>query len=62
MVSNAAMHSKGRNIQVEIEDSKITVSNDGLGMFGLGELVAECKATMNVISNQNGTKVEITLP
>ena len=62
LVGNAAKHSKGRNIQVEIEDSKISVSDDGLGMLGLGELVAECRATMNVISNQNGTKVEITLP
>ena len=62
LISNAASHSKGHHIQVEISRTRITVTDDGLGMFGVGELVDELGGNMKVGSDRNGTRVEITLP
>ena len=62
LVRNAADHSKGRTIYVEIGDSLISVSDDGQGMFGVAELVEEIGGTLEVSISSKGTKVEIGLP
>ena len=62
LVNNAALYSKGHKIEVEISRTKITVKDDGLGMFGIGELVDEIGGRMHIDSNGHGTKVEIALP
>jgi signal transduction histidine kinase len=62
LVNNSALYSKGRTIEVEISRTKITVKDDGLGMFGIGELVDEIGGRMHIDSNGHGTKVEIALP
>ena len=62
LVRNAASHSKGRQIQVTIENKLITVSDDGQGFFGVNELVKSLGGQINVMSEATGTKVEIRLP
>ena len=62
LVRNAASHSKGRQIQVTIENKLITVSDDGQGFFGVNELVASLGGQIAVKSDATGTKVEIRLP
>ena len=62
LVNNSALYSKGRTIEVQISRTKITVKDDGLGMFGIGELVDEIGGRMHIDSNGHGTKVEIALP
>ena len=62
LIRNAAMHSKGRNIELSISDEVIVVSDDGQGLFGVGELVESLGGKMNVLTGANGTKVEIRMP
>lgn len=62
LVRNAQLHSKGRLIKVSIEPKRIKVSDDGQGLFGISEQVAELGGTMSISCNQNGTVVEIRLP
>lgn len=62
LIRNAQLHSKGRLIKVSIEPNRIRVSDDGLGLFGIAEQVAEIGGTIFVSCNQNGTVVEIGLP
>ena len=62
LIRNAAMHSKGRNIELSISDEVIVVSDDGQGLFGVGELVESLGGKMNVFTGANGTKVEIRMP
>jgi len=62
LVRNAQSHSKGRLIKVSIEPKCIKVSDDGQGLFGISEQVAEIGGTMSISCNQNGTFVEIRLP
>ena len=62
LVRNAASHSKGHTIYVEISDSLISVSDDGQGMYGVAELVEEIGGTLKVTISSKGTKVEIGLP
>ena len=62
LIRNAAVHSKGRNIQLTVTEDAIVVSDDGQGLFGVGELVESFGGKMNVITGANGTKVEIRMP
>ena len=62
LIRNAAMHSKGRSIEISIGDEVIVVSDDGQGLFGVGELVESLGGKLNVITGANGTKVEIRMP
>ena len=62
LIRNAAMHSKGRNIELSISDEVIVVSDDGQGLFGVGELVESLGGKMNVFTGVNGTKVELRMP
>ena len=62
LVRNAQLHSKGRLIKVSIEPKRIKVSDDGQGLFGISEQVAELGGAMSINCNQNGTMVEIKLP
>ena len=62
LVRNAATHSKGRNVKVEVSDTFIKVSDDGQGLFGLSELVEELDGELLVQITSAGTEVVITLP
>lgn len=62
LIRNAAIHSKGRNIQLTVNKEKIVVSDDGQGLFGVGELVESLGGEMKVLSGAYGTKVEIRMP
>lgn len=62
LVSNAALHSKGRTIKVEVSRARIVVSDDGQGFYGVAEMVEEIGGELRVVSNSQGTKVEIALP
>ena len=62
LVRNAANHSKGHQITVQISDCKIVVSDDGQGLYGISELVEELGGALSITSTSNGTKVEIDLP
>ena len=62
LVRNAALHSKGRSINVEVTERSIKVSDDGQGLFGIAELVAASGGIMKVSCNQYGTSVEIEFP
>ena len=62
LVLNAASHSKGRKIRLEITDHSLIVSDDGIGLFGISELVDELGAQLEISSTKAGTKVEIHFP
>ena len=62
LVRNAAIHSKGRNIQLVVKKDVIIVSDDGQGLFGVGELVDSLGGKMEVYTGAKGTKVEIRMP
>ena len=62
LVRNAANHSKGHQITVQISDCKIVVSDDGQGLYGISELVEDLGGALSITSTSNGTKVEIDLP
>jgi len=62
LVRNAATHSKGHRITVEISHCKIVVSDDGQGLHGISELVEELGGALSITSTSLGTKVEIDLP
>ena len=62
LVRNAATHSKGRNIKVEVSETYIKVSDDGQGLFGLSELVGELNGELSVQITSTGTEVVVTLP
>ena len=61
LVKNAAAHSKGHVISVEISRGKITVKDDGHGLHGVSELVEELGGTLHIDSTRYGTRVEIEL-
>lgn len=62
LVKNAATHSKGHNIQVEVSEHLITVKDDGQGLHGVSEVVRDLGGTLNIASTRAGTQVEIRLP
>ena len=62
LVRNAATHSKGRNIKIEISPNHLKVSDDGQGLFGISELVAALNGKLLVVVKESGTEVEIELP
>jgi signal transduction histidine kinase len=62
LIRNAAMHSKGRNIQLTVTEHEIVVSDDGQGLFGVGELVESLGGKMSVFTGAFGTRVEIRMP
>jgi signal transduction histidine kinase len=62
LVRNAADHSKGRTIRLEISENSIVVSDDGVGLFGVSKLVEEIGAKLEISSKKDGTRVEILLP
>lgn len=59
LVRNAASHSKGRNIRLEITEDYLIVSDDGVGLFGVSELADQLGARLEISSSKEGTKVEI---
>ena len=62
IVKNAADHSKGHNVIVDLSAHTITIQDDGQGMYGVSELVNSIGGEMVISCNQTGTKVEISLP
>ena len=62
LVKNAAQHSKGRQVSVSVEDHRIVVTDDGMGLFGVSELVSELGGEMHISISDTGTKVDINLP
>ena len=62
LVRNAAIHSKGRNIKLTVKEDLIVVSDDGQGLFGVGELVESLGGKMTVFTGASGTRVEIRMP
>ncbi len=62
IVRNAKDHSKGHNLVVELSKHRISVQDDGQGMYGVSELVDDVGGMMAITSNRAGTRVEITLP
>ena len=62
LVRNAAVHSKGRNVELTVKEDVIVVSDDGQGLFGVGELVESLGGKMTVFTGASGTKVEIRMP
>jgi NarL family two-component system sensor histidine kinase LiaS len=62
LVRNAATHSKGRNIKIEIGPNHLKVRDDGQGLFGISELVAALNGKLSVAIKESGTEVEIELP
>jgi signal transduction histidine kinase len=62
IVKNASDHSKGHNVIVDLSEHRISVQDDGQGMYGVSELVDEVGGEIAITSNRTGTKVEITLP
>lgn len=62
LVRNAATHSKGHNITLEISEHSILVRDDGQGMRGISEIVEELGGQLLVTSQSTGTQVEIRLP
>jgi signal transduction histidine kinase len=59
LVRNAASHSKGRIIRLEITKDSLIVSDDGVGLFGVSELADQLGARLEISSSKEGTKVEI---
>ena len=62
LVRNAAQHSKGHAITVEIGERSIKVRDDGQGFHGVSELVTQLGGELSVSSSGRGTLVEIALP
>jgi signal transduction histidine kinase len=62
LVRNAAAHSKGRNIKIEITPNHLKVSDNGQGLFGISELVHALNGKLSVVIKESGTEVEIELP
>lgn len=62
LVKNAAQHSKGRQVSVLVQDKRIVVTDDGMGLFGVSELVSELGGQIEISTSSAGTKVEINLP
>ena len=62
LVKNAAQHSKGHNLKVDIQDKLIVVSDDGQGMLGVAESVENLGGQIFVSTNKSGTRIEIRLP
>ena len=62
LVRNSALHSKGRLVRIEIKEKSILVSDDGQGLFGVGQLLDETGGTLEIRTSHLGTEVEITLP
>lgn len=60
LVRNAASHSKGHLITVGVSEELITVSDDGQGLFGVAETVAQLGGKLKVNSGIHGTQVEIS--
>ena len=62
LVKNAAIHSKGRQVALDISENELSVSDDGMGFFGIAELVEKLGGAISVSTSSKGTKVGITLP
>ena len=62
LVKNAAQHSKGHNLRVDIAEKLIVVSDDGQGMLGVAESVENLGGQIFVSTNKSGTRIEIRLP
>ena len=62
LVKNAAQHSKGHNLKVDIAEKLIVVSDDGQGMLGVAESVENLGGQIFVSTNKSGTRIEIRLP
>ena len=62
LVKNAAQHSKGHNLKVDIQEKLIVVSDDGQGMLGIAESVENLGGQIYVSTNKSGTRIEIRLP
>jgi len=62
LVKNAAQHSKGHNLKVDISEKLIVVSDDGQGMLGIAESVENLGGQIFVSTNKSGTRIEIRLP
>ena len=62
LIRNAAQHSKGHNLEVSISKSRIVVQDDGQGLHGVSEQVAEIGGQINISCNEKGTRVEICFP
>jgi signal transduction histidine kinase len=60
LVRNAATHSKGRTVTVEIFRDRIRVSDDGQGLFGIKELLPDGDLKISV--TKKGMSVEVQLP
>lgn len=59
LVRNAATHSKGRNIKVEVGADFILVSDDGQGLFGVSELIDELDGELDIRITSLGTELRI---
>ena len=62
LVRNAAQHSKGHAITIDIGENSIKVRDDGMGFHGISRLVEEFGGEIKVTSSGRGTQVEIALP
>ena len=62
LVKNAAQHSKGHNLKVDIAEKLIVVSDDGQGMLGVAESVENLGGQIFISTNKSGTRIEIRLP
>ena len=62
LVRNAVAHSKGRRILIEVTDKTIVVSDDGVGLAGVSQIVDELDGQMQIESNRMGTKIKIQIP
>lgn len=62
LVKNAAQHSKGHNLKVDITEKLIVVSDDGQGMLGIAESVENLGGEIFVSTTKSGTRIEIRLP
>lgn len=62
LIRNAATHSKGHRITLEVSEHTIIVKDDGQGMRGVSEIVESLGGEISVTARSSGTKVEISLP
>jgi signal transduction histidine kinase len=60
LVRNAATHSKGRKVLIEIYSDHLRVSDDGQGLFGIKELVPD--GDLQITVNAKGMSVEVKFP
>jgi len=60
LVRNAANHSKGRKVKVEVCRDRLRVSDDGQGLFGIKELLPDGDLKISV--SAEGMSVEVKLP